>query len=195
MTFGGLFKAFDTMMALRDAAKRLKGKGSSDSALVETGSGTQAATGSIEARLTGVVVAALKEAFDRDHARLELERAQLEEQRRRAEETLRIELHRQAVDREQGRLRFLAGTALVGWMTSLVALGSRIGVITGPARVVLGCGWLLLLGALASAFAAQTRVSAYVADGRTPFESGMIAHASLWLLIAGFALTALSVLL
>ena len=195
MTFGGLFRAFDTVMALRDAAKRLRAKDSSDSALVETGSGTQPATGSLEARLTGVVVAALKEAFDRDHARLELERTQLEEQRRRAEETLRIELQRQSLDREQGRLRFLAGTALVGWITSLVALGSRIGAITGPARIVLGCGWLLLLGALASAFTAQTRISAYIPDGRTAYESGMIAEASLWLLIAGFALTALSLLL
>ena len=44
----------------------------------------QGLAGQIETRLTNVVVAALKEAFERDHARLELERAQMEEQRRRA---------------------------------------------------------------------------------------------------------------
>ena len=52
-----------------------------------------------------MVVAALKEAFDRDHARLELERGQLEEERRRAAAALQAELRRQAIDRELGRLR------------------------------------------------------------------------------------------
>ena len=45
--------------------------------------------GQIEARLAGVVVAALKEAFDRDSARLELERTQIEADRRRAEHAAR----------------------------------------------------------------------------------------------------------
>ena len=62
----------------------------------------QSLAGQLEAPLTNVVVAALKEAFDRDHARLELERAQLEEERRRAEQALRLELRRQAADRELG---------------------------------------------------------------------------------------------
>src|SRR5437899_7869057 len=59
----------------------------------------------IEARLAGVVVAALKEAFDRDTRRLELEREQAAAERARAERVLRLELHRQAGDREIGRLR------------------------------------------------------------------------------------------
>ena len=45
--------------------------------------GPLAALGGIEARLAGVVVAALKEAFDRDNRRLELEREQLEAERQR----------------------------------------------------------------------------------------------------------------
>ena len=40
--------------------------------------------GALEARLAGVVVAALKEAFDRDSRRLELERDQLAAERLRA---------------------------------------------------------------------------------------------------------------
>src|SRR5262245_54297402 len=43
------------------------------------------ALGGLETRLAGVVVAALKEAFDRDTRRLELEREQLEAERQRAE--------------------------------------------------------------------------------------------------------------
>src|SRR5207247_2431951 len=61
--------------------------------------------GQLEARMTNVVVAALKEAFDRDARRLELERDQAEGERLRAERMLKLELLRQAGDREIGRLR------------------------------------------------------------------------------------------
>src|SRR5262245_61094293 len=70
------------------------------------------AFGQLETRLTGVVMAALKEAFDRDASRLELEREQAERERVRAERLLRLELWRQAGDREIGRLRLLAGVAV-----------------------------------------------------------------------------------
>jgi len=66
----------------------------------------------IETRLAGVVVAALKEAFDRDARRLDLEREALEAERQRAERALKLELLRQAADRETSRLRLLAGVAV-----------------------------------------------------------------------------------
>ena len=78
-----------------------------------------ARAGGLEARLAGVVVAALKEAFDRDTRRLELEREQLEAERERAERALRLELQRQAGDREIGRLRLLAGVAVASWLGTL----------------------------------------------------------------------------
>src|SRR5580765_812488 len=65
--------------------------------------------GAIESRFAGVVVAALKEAFDRDARRLELEREYMEAERLRAERALKLELLRQAADREVGRLRLIAG--------------------------------------------------------------------------------------
>ncbi len=72
MNFGVVFKAFDTVMALREAAKRMTGAAPvADRGLTHTTG--SAIAGQIETRLTNVVVAALKEAFDRDHARLELE--------------------------------------------------------------------------------------------------------------------------
>src|SRR4051812_26365329 len=58
-----------------------------------------AGLGGLETRLAGVVVAALKEAFDRDRVRMDLERAQIEAERRRAEQALEAELRRQAAER------------------------------------------------------------------------------------------------
>src|SRR5688572_21052158 len=66
----------------------------------------------LNSRLAGVVVSALREAFDRDHQRLEIERQRLDEERRRAERAMRLELLRQAGDREIGRLRLVAAVAV-----------------------------------------------------------------------------------
>ena len=191
MNLANLFRAYDAVVAFRDAARRLKdssGGSKQETALSQTAA-AQGLAGQIESRLTNVVVAALKEAFDRDHTRLELERAQIEEERRRAEEALRLELRRQTVDREIGRLRLLAGTALVGWIASLAVLFvHQAGV---PSRVVLGVGWLLLLGALGSAFNAQGRVNTQHIDKPERADAGAL---PLWLLIAGLAATAISLL-
>jgi hypothetical protein len=196
VNFGNLIKAFDAVMSFTDAARKLKGgtpARPSDTALSSAATGTLA--GHLEARLTNVVVAALKEAFDRDHARLELERAQLDEQRRRAEEAMRLELRRQAADRELGRLRLLAATALVGWIASVLVIGTRAGEAAAMGRIALGGGWLLLLGALAFSFTAQGRISAYVPEQNAPLDAGSGGTAALWLLVAGLALTAMSLLL
>jgi hypothetical protein len=195
VNFSNLFKAVDAMIAFRDAARRFKGPPSAppppDTALSQSAA-AQGLAGQIETRLTSVVVAALKEAFDRDHARLELERAQLEDERRRAEEALRLELRRQMVDRELSRLRLLGGTALVGWIASVIGFAVHAGAASVAARVVMGGGWMLLLAALATAFTAQGRVSGRVFDKNQSIESSAT---SLWLLIAGLAVTAISLLL
>src|SRR6185312_3654082 len=115
--------------------------------------------GIVEARLASVVVAALKEAFDRDTRRLELEREQAEAERARAERALRLELRRQAGDREIGRLRLLAGVAVVAWLGTLFFSARLMGGPVG-ARAALGFGWLLLLAAVAASFNAQSRVAA-----------------------------------
>ncbi|HEV8209586.1 MAG TPA: hypothetical protein VGP77_05670 [Vicinamibacterales bacterium] len=153
----------------------------------------------LEARLAGVVVAALKEAFDRDSRRLELEREQLAAERQRAERLLRLELHRQAGDREIGRLRLLAGVAGTAWIGSLLLLSRVTGGGMG-ARVTLGFGWLLLLGAIAASFTAQSRVASVTEaltsgdDDRRSIESGAGA-AALWLMLCGLVLVGLAALL
>lgn len=189
MNLAGLFKAVDALIAARDVAKRFRGGDTpTEAAEPPPPSGL---VGQIETRLTNVVVAALKEAFDRDHARLEMERSHLEEERRRAGAALEHELRRQAADRELARLRLLAATAMVGWLASVAIVAAGLVAASMPARVVLALGWLLLLGALGAAFMAQGRV-AMSAPHEMPGTAGA---ASFWLLLAGLAATAVSLLL
>jgi hypothetical protein len=190
-------RAFDTFVFLRDAARRFKAGGGpppDPAAGLANVAPPTALAGQIEARLTGVVVAALKEAFDRDHARLELERAQLDEQRRRAEEAMRLELRRQAADREVGRLRFIAATALGGWVTAVALMVTRLDSASMASRSVSAAGWLLLLAALGMAFTAQSRVSASVAGTNGAIDAGRPGVVALWLLIGGLACAAIALL-
>lgn len=195
MNFSGFFKAFEAAMALREVAKRFSAATppSDPSNGPPVPPAMQGLAGQLESRLTNVVVAALKEAFDRDHARLELERAQLDEERRRAEQALRQELRRQAVERELSRLRLLAGASLVGWIASVAIIATGLAGATTIARVMLAIGWVLLLGALAAAFGAQGRVGGSMPEGDRSFTTPA-AQASLWLLISGLAVSAFSLL-
>ena len=158
--------------------------------------------GALEARLAGVVVAALKEAFDRDSRRLELERDQLAAERLRAERALRLEMMRQAGDREIGRLRLLAGVAVAAWVGTLLFSARLIGASAG-ARAALGGGWLLLLAAFAASFLAQSRLAASLdsftksddgGSGSSSPASGAWDALALWLLVAGLALVCVAVL-
>jgi hypothetical protein len=196
VNFVTIFKAVDAVMAFREAAKRVKdGSTRSPAEMAPPPAAVGGLAGQIETRLTNVVVAALKEAFDRDHARLELERGHLDEQRRRAEAALRLELRRQAADRELARLRLLAGAAMIGWLASVAMLaGGLIGSTVFP-RALTIIGWLLLLGALGAAFTAQRHVGTAVPDDSPGGEVAAAGGAALWLLIAGLAATAVSLLL
>jgi hypothetical protein len=149
-----------------------------------------AGLGFVEARLAGVMVAALKEAFDRDSARMEMERSQIDAERRRAEEALRAELRRQAADRMLGQLRLVAVMAVVTWALS-AALGVWLpGMRETIPRILLGGGWMFALGALGSAMAAWQYVSACAADTSA---SVIVEHRAStyapWLLITALALT------
>ena len=156
--------------------------------------------GNLETRLAGVVVAALKEAFDRDTHRLELERTQLEAERERAERALKLELLRQAGDREIGRLRLLGGVAVATWIGTLFFSARLIGGHIG-ARIAIGGGWLLLLGAIAMSFVAQSQVAAALGsagagtDLRDGVSSGIAGALALWLIVLGLALVGLAVLI
>jgi len=149
----------------------------------------------LEARLAGVVVAALKEAFDRDRARMDLERAQVEAEARRAEEALAAELRRQTADRSLGQLKLLAVMAIATWMLSAALAVWLPGMRAGLPRGLLGAGWALSFGALGCTFAAFQTISAWTARAQnsTPPTSGA-AIAAPWLLVLALASTGASLL-
>jgi hypothetical protein len=148
--------------------------------------------GALENRLTGVVVAALKEAFDRDARRLDLEREALEMERQRAERALQLELLRQAAEREIGRLRLLAGVAAASFVGTLFFAARAIGAGVGG-RVMIGLGWALLLGALGSAFAAQSQIEASLRRENPPSASaGQLAP---WLIVAALGCIGIAALM
>lgn len=153
------------------------------------------AIGQLETRLAGVVVAALKEAFDRDRARLDLERAQMDAERQRAEDALRAELRRQASERALSQVRLVAIMALTTWMLSAALLVVLPGM-HGTPRVLMGFGWAFALAALGAAFAAWQRVSTWSVDLRAPTAepSNAAAAAAPWLLLLGVALTGAALL-
>ena len=165
-----------------------------------------AGAGRLEARLAGVVVSALREAFDRDHRRFEIERERLEEERQRieaerarAERALRLELLRQAGERELGRLRLLTGVTVVSWLGTIV-VAVRSAAAGGFARAMLGVGVLLLIGALAAVFSAQSQLGRVLAqaDSRTHTDElsasapGVVAP---WLIVCGLAAVAFAAIL
>jgi hypothetical protein len=151
------------------------------------------AAGQLETRLAGVVVAALKEAFDRDSRRIEFERDQIEAERKRAEQALRLELRRQAGEREIGRLRLVAAISVASWLATLFF--SRELLQGAPAaRIALGIGWVLLLGALGSALTAQSTVADRI-SGDGDLSSGPAGAAAPWLIVSGLAVIGLAVLL
>jgi hypothetical protein len=157
--------------------------------------------GQLETRLAGVVVAALKEAFDRDRARMDLERSQMEAERARAEEALRAELRRQASERALAQLRLIAVMAFALVMVS-AALGVWMpGMQTLLPRMVMGAGWLAAIVALGCAFAGWQHVSAWTAiSGPVVAGAGPgnphhpAASAAPWLLLGAMVLTGISLL-
>jgi hypothetical protein len=181
-------RLLDAALGMSEIARRAAGTRETPPAPPAAGTG-----GPLEARLAGVVVAALKEAFDRDTRRLELERDQIEAERARAEQALRLELRRQAAERELGRLRLVAAIAVVSWLATLFF--SRELLQGGiAARAAIGVGWILLLGALGAAFTAQATIAARIA-GDGDVSSGQAGAVAPWLIVAGLAVIGLAVLI
>src|SRR6478609_701013 len=149
----------------------------------------------LETRLAGVVVAALKEAFDRDRARMELERSQIESERRRAEEALAAELRRQTAEHALGQLKLLAIMAIAMWMLSAALAVWLPGMRAGLPRGLLGLGWALAFAALGCTFAGSQAISRWTASPVTagPPPDGGASFAP-WLLLLALASTGASLL-
>jgi len=192
-------RVLDTVGGLIQMSSRFRRP--ADEGLEAPPPGAGGSLGQLEARLAGVVVAALKEAFDRDRARMDLERTQMEAERARAEEALRAELRRQAAERTLGQLRLIAMMAF-GLLMVSASLGVWLpGMRTLAPRLLLGAGWVLAIAALGSALTAWQQVSAWTAATRpAPDTAGVAgpvqaaAAAAPWLLLGALALTGISLL-
>jgi hypothetical protein len=156
--------------------------------------GPLGSAGALETRLAGVVVAALKEAFDRDRARMDLERAQIDSEQRRAEEALAAEIRRQTADRTLGQLRLLAVMAVATWMLSAALAVWLPGMRAGLPRGLLGTGWALAFGALGCTFAGSQAISAWTTAASGPPPASVAADLAPWLLLLALASTAASLL-
>jgi hypothetical protein len=192
-------RVLDTVGGLIQMGARLRRPPETDlQAPVGTASGP---LGQLETRLAGVMVAALKEAFDRDRARMDLERSQMDAERERAEAALRAELTRQAAERALGQLRMIAIMAF-GLLMVSAALGVWLpGMRTIAPRVLMGSGWILAIGALGAAFRAWQQVSAWTALPRPAPDASAVAGpmhpaaaAAPWLLLGALTLTGVSLL-
>jgi hypothetical protein len=107
---------------------------------------------------------------------------------------MRLELRRQAADRELARLRLIGGAALIGWIASVILVVASLSALSPAARGLSAVAWLALLGALGAAFAAQGRLGTAVGDPSAAVTAGAGGAAALWMLIAGLALSAIAML-
>jgi hypothetical protein len=181
-------RVIDTVSNLAEMAVRFRPRSPA-----EPGDAPLVPGGRLETRLAGVVVAALKEAFDRDRQRMDVEREHIEAERRRAEQALQAEIRRQAVDRLIGQLRLITLIAIGLWMMSAVLAAWLDGMRAGLPRVVLGTGWAFAFASVGCAFAGWQRAAASTTNGREMEESAAAAAAP-WLLLCAFVLVAGSLL-
>jgi hypothetical protein len=154
----------------------------------------------LETRLAGVLVAALKEAFDRDRARLDLERSQIESEQARAAAALRAELRRQAIERSLAQIRLVAIAAVAVWMLSAALSAAIPGMRAGASRLLLGSSWTCAIASLGCMFSAWQRVSSLADDVTTVSSTathpgaGIATQAGSWLLLGAIALSGASLL-
>ena len=191
MGIAGWMRVLDTVTGLAQAGARLRRSVAGTDMQPSPGGGP---IGALETRLAGVVVAALKEAFDRDKARMELERDTIEAERLRAERALQAELRRQAADRALMQLKLIAVFAGCMLLASGVLSAWVAGMRDGAAAVALASGWAAGLAALGCVFAAWPKVVARATSHSGDTTSSGAVAAAPWLLLVSLALTAVSLL-
>jgi hypothetical protein len=191
MAIGTWLRALDLLVGVSDLIRRVR---RSDAPALEATSVRARELGRVETRLAAAAVAAIKEAFDRDSARLQLERDRAADEERRLARAARVAALRQSGERRLSEHRLHAIIAVVTWMSSVVFAVSWRGELALASRVLLGAGWLLLLAALAACFSATSRLLTWLDDlpdaERPPGAAGPIR----WLLLAGFGCTAAAIL-
>ena len=187
---GQWMRVLDAVGGLVELSGRFRRRGAEEETL--TGAAARPG-GALETRLAGVLVAALREAFDRDSARLELERSHVDAERQRAEQALRAELRRQAAERALAHLRLIAVIAVSAWALSAALSVWLPGIRAVVPRTLLGLGWATSFAALGCAFAGWRSILEWSADGAGGQEP-LTATLAPWLLVLALALVGTSIL-
>jgi len=189
MGFAEWMRVIDTVSGLAQMSGKLRPRAAPEGGVPAA---QDLGAGRLETHLAGVVVAALKEAFDRDRTRMDLERAQIESERRRAEEALAAEVRRQATERALVQLRLVAVIAIAAWMLSAALAAWLPGMRAGVPRALLGTGWALAFAALGCTFASWQQISAWTirtagATSGSESPTSAAAAAAPWTLLLALA--------
>ncbi len=201
MAFATWLRALNAVGTVAEATRLFRGATGPSDASPSTVHEPDA--GGLETRLANVVVAALREAFDRDRARFDLEREFHEAEQARKEQALRLEWLRQTGTYALAQTRQLAMLSIVVWMASAAAAG-WLAPLSVVAKSLLGLGWLGLTATVCAAFVAHQHLTTWLARSAsaTPprpdaFElSQSTAQTAMpWVFVIGLALTAASLLL
>jgi hypothetical protein len=198
INFLKLWKVVDTLNTVAQATKAVRRSTAGPAPSDDLPSGFGGTVGQLEARLAGVVVAALKEAFDRDRARTDFERSHLDAERQRAEAALRLEYLKQVGDRALTEMRLIMGLDVAVWLVSALLVAWLPAVRELAPKLLLGGGWLALIGSLACASVAQNHVVGWLATAAQSSavpSQGTAPLAARWLFLAALALVALSLLI
>jgi hypothetical protein len=138
---------------------------------------------------------------ERERRRMELERERMDVERQRVERALKLDLLRQAGDREIGRLRLMAAIAAASLIGVLVFFGQVVSTLFAAlrpgTRLTLIGGWILILIALVLSCSGQARVALSLAQVTDPTgterpTAGMVGTLVPWLIALGLALVGLA---
>jgi hypothetical protein len=136
-----------------------------------------------------------------EQRRMEFERERMEVERQRVERALKLDLLRQAGDREIGRLRLMAGIAAASLIGTLVFFGQVVSTLFAAlrpgTRLMLVAGWILILVALVLSYSGQARVALTLAQvsepsGRERPSAGMVGALVPWFIALGLVLVGLA---
>lgn len=161
MPFVTWLRALNAVGTVAEATRFFSGSGQASD---QTPAPSEGPGGSLETRLANVVVAALREAFDRDRARFDMERELHSAAEARRAQELRFEWLRHLATQAMTQTRHLAMLSVVVWIASVIAAGWLAPVGT-TVKLLLGVGWGGLSAAMTAAFMTHQRLAGWLALG------------------------------